>query len=130
MPPQNIKSTGDKLEHSGEFAKLRKEIIKSDLPSPENAENLQINLINYMLNEQSKGATASYCFCHPVCVNKLFAPRNWEIVYKIVSSETGIYTVRIDSSNKGGQQITALWHMTIVKSDFNDYCILGLRPDN
>ena len=42
-------------------------------------------------------------------VTNVFAPRSWEIVSASAFGDTASVTARVDSSNRGGTQITKLW---------------------
>jgi hypothetical protein len=84
-------------------------------------------LINFFLTEQSKGRPTEYCFCEETNAAKLFAVRSWEIVFDASEDpvDVGRFKVRIDSSNKGGSQVTILWNIHIEESPHGkgDLCI-------
>lgn len=72
------------------------------------AETAVCHIVNEVL-ETNKRGDVDYRYCDPNLTKMLYAPRSWEIVNANVFGETAAVTVRVDSSNKGGAQITVIW---------------------
>lgn len=132
-PSYNKSSSGssDLQRVDRDYAELRKSIFKLGPDEAISPEILQLKLVEHLLKEQSKGNSASYCFCNELVATKLFAPRNWEFVEKTVGDDFGNITARIDSSNKGGSNITVLWDIYVKRTQGNDFCVqLFTKKDN
>lgn len=105
------------------YINLRQIIFKTSPAEPITPEIMQTKLVNYLLNEQKKGNDCEYCFCNNLVVTKLFAPRSWEIVDKFIHDDLARFTVRIESSNRGGLPVVLLWDVYTKRTKGNDFCI-------
>lgn len=116
LPGKSATTSEDTLDSYNK----RKNILTYKATTPEDQ---QIELVNIFLDRQSKDNPTDFCFCNIDLSTKLFAVRSWTIVEKLLSPNVGIFTLRIDSSNKGGQPVTNLWTMYTTKSKYGDYCV-------
>jgi hypothetical protein len=66
-------------------------------------------VINGVLGEQAKGNVGAEYWEDGSTMDRLFAPTAWTIVDTELAGNIAEVTVRVDSSNKGGAQIRALW---------------------
>jgi predicted Zn finger-like uncharacterized protein len=89
----------------------------------------QIRLINSFFDSQSKGESGSAFFCNRIFAVRLFAVRSWKI---LDPKSDSCFTVRVESSNKGGSPIVVLWQVCLDKRDKNagisaeNYCVMLL----
>lgn len=67
------------------------------------------SIVNEVLETNKRGDIDYRHWEDATFANKLFAPRSWEIVDANAWGDTATVTARVDSSNKGGAQITVLW---------------------
>lgn len=98
----------------------RKAIIKIEETDPK---AYQEKLVNLFFEKQSQGKPTDYFFCKPLLATSLFAVRSWTVVDKSSYDQISIFTLRVDSSNKGGQPVTALWQVTVLQSEYKDFCV-------
>lgn len=106
--PETTK-TDSKPEHLG--AKMR---------------NAELKIIEQFFNDQKAGRDSKALFCYDFSVVTFFAVRN----YEIVDGKEGFsrYTIRVDSSNKGGQPITKLWKVVMLTEiDASKSCISSIE---
>lgn len=66
-------------------------------------------IVNEVLETNKRGDIDYRHWDDPGLASTLFAPRSWEIVDANAWGGTATVTARVDSSNKGGAQITVLW---------------------
>lgn len=105
------------------------ETAKSD-NKPENLktkiQNAELKIIEQFFTDQKAGRDSKALFCNEFGVVTFFAVRNYEIVDG--KQDFGRYTIRIDSSNKGGQPITKLWTVTVLtETDTIKSCISSIE---
>lgn len=89
----------------------------------------KILLIGYLNDSMAGWASPAY-FCEPLLAENFYTLRSWAIIKESSLSEgVGFYTVRIESSNKGGMPIIKDWTFFINKSerDTNKYCIVSIQ---
>lgn len=101
---------------------------ESELPSVDNNDDKDairaknIELINAFFDKQKRGLSPYGYFCDQKFASRLFNVVNWEIVDEVISNAGSIFTVRVDSSNKGGQPIRVLWRV-YTKPQAGIYCV-------
>ena len=88
-------------------------------------------LEDFLENEKVDGGNPRQYFCDPNAVQRFFSLRDWEIISEQTaeSSASGIYTVRVESSTKGGIPIIKNWKFFITESEgdaANKYCIITI----
>ncbi len=66
-------------------------------------------IVNEVLETNKRGDVDYRHWDDVRLASKLYAPRSWEIVDANAWGNTATVTARVDSSNKGGAQITVLW---------------------
>ena len=66
-------------------------------------------IVNEVLETNKRGDVDYRYWEDTSLASKLFAPRSWEIVDANAWGDMATVTARVDSSNKGGAQITVLW---------------------
>lgn len=119
---ETYRNTGPtpKIEDSQKLAEQRESRlhIKTD-----DWKAAQLELLNKFFEIQSKGNSSDFCFCNDELASSLFSVKSWTVVDSKVSEDIGIFTVRVESSNKGGSPITLLWNVYIKKSKFKEYCV-------
>lgn len=69
--------------------------------------------INGLLDEQAKGNVGIAYWADGANTSKLFAPVNWTIMQVQIAGTLAFVNVRINSSNKGGMPIRALWQFML-----------------
>lgn len=70
-------------------------------------------IVNEVLETNKRGDVDYRYWEDTILISKLYAPRSWEIVNVNAWSDTANVTARVDSSTKGGIQITKLWVYTL-----------------
>ena len=68
-------------------------------------------------------------FCDPNAVQRFFSLRDWEIISEQMAESSAIYSVRVESSTKGGIPIIKNWKIFITESEgdaANKYCIITI----
>ncbi len=70
-------------------------------------------IVNEVLETNKRGDVDYRYWEDTILISKLYAPRSWEIVNVNAWSDTASVTARVDSSTKGGIQITKLWVYTL-----------------
>lgn len=79
------------------------------------------NIIDKFFSAQKKGLSGEDYFCDKDFVTTFFAVRNYEIVDDLEG--IGInYTVRVESSTRGGIPIIKLWSISVLEEK-GKYCI-------
>jgi hypothetical protein len=90
-------------------------------PVPEVSEVSGRAFLEKYLNEitnEGTGGELYFCASAEQYVVSFFSPRNATILGSgYDSGDRALYSVRIDSSNKGGSQITATWDFRILKAE-------------
>ena len=70
-------------------------------------------IVNEVLETNKRGDVDYRYWEDTILISKLYAPRSWEIVNVNAWGDTASVTARVDSSTKGGIQITKLWVYTL-----------------
>ena len=112
---------------------VRKAIFKTMNPEYANPNTTvyseNIKLINVFFHTMSKGDNISCFYCNREFASNLIAVRSWAIVN---SPSDGLFIVRVESSNRDGFPIIALWNVVVKKRDVTltnepqNYCISAL----
>lgn len=86
-------------------------------------------LEDFLENEKVDGGNARQYFCDPNAVQRFFSLRDWEIISEQMAESSAIYSVRVESSTKGGIPIIKNWKIFITESEgdaANKYCIITI----
>jgi hypothetical protein len=91
-------------------------------------ESPQTLLNDFLENQKNAEGGAGEYFCKPEGAQTFFALRDWEIISEKPSDKSGIFTVRIESSTKGGMPIIKNWNFFITESEgtAHKYCIITI----
>ena len=115
----------------GGFVKPKSSVQATEAPAvitEPTIEDKQRAAINDYFERQSRGLSGDGMFCSGSNPISFFAVRKWEILTAVEAFKTfGDYIVRVDSSNKGGAQVTTDFKIGVRTKDFpnaeKDYCI-------
>jgi hypothetical protein len=71
------------------------------------------------LINQGRSGEEYFCSQYKALQQSFFAPRSWRLLNEETAPDgvSGNFTIQLDSSNKGGAQITANWFMVVTKEE-------------
>lgn len=89
------------------------------------------SFVNEYFTDAKTGSEGAKFWCFPDMGSRLYAVRDWRILKKVAfKGKDGKWlttaTVQVDSSNKGGQQITTNWGLVFSTNDDKKLCLLSL----
>lgn len=101
---------------------------KGGLQAAVGQESPQTLLNDFLENQKSAEGGAGEYFCKSEGAQTFFALRDWEIISENPSDKGGIFTVRIESSTRGGMPIIKNWNFFISESEgsAHKYCIITI----